>query len=151
LQKIKPLNRKFSVNRYVVGYLINSHTNEVCLIKKNRPPWQKGRLNGVGGHIEAGESPQEAMTREFFEEAGVTINWRQFLVVTGNGYELFCFTAKTDNTNLMNIHTVTDEIIGWYSIESLPDNILPNLKWIIPMANYKFEITGTIYHESEEC
>jgi hypothetical protein len=28
---------------------------------------------------------------------------------------------------------------------------LPNLKWIVPMANYKFDITGTIIHESEEC
>jgi hypothetical protein len=51
----------------------------------------------------------------------------------------------------MNVHSATDEIIGWYPVESLPDIILPNLKWIIPMANYKFEITGTIIHESEEC
>ena len=140
------------MNRYVVGYLINPENNEVCLIKKNRPKWQKGRLNGVGGHIEDGESPQVAITREFREEAGEdNINWRQFLYVTGNQYELYCFTAKADSKNLAKIHTVTDEIIGWYPIESLPENILSNLKWLIPMANYKYEITGTIIHESEEC
>jgi 8-oxo-dGTP diphosphatase len=139
------------LNRYVTGFLFSPDGSKVCLIKKNRPSWQKGRLNGIGGHIEAGETPQDAMTREFMEEAGVTINWRQFLVVTGKQYELYVFTARTDGTNHMKVHTATDEIVGWYSIDSLPDNILPNLKWIIPMANYKFEITGTIYHESEEC
>jgi hypothetical protein len=46
---------------------------------------------------------------------------------------------------------MTDEIIDWYPVEALPENILDNLKWVIPMANYKFEITGTIFHESEEC
>jgi 8-oxo-dGTP diphosphatase len=140
------------VNKYVVGYLFNRDTNEVCLIQKNRPQWQKGRLNGVGGHIEAGESPASAMTREFWEEAGErNIAWRQFLFITGTGYELNCFTAKADGANLKNIHSATDEIIGWYPVESLPQNILPNLKWIVPMADYKFSITGTIIHESEEC
>lgn len=140
------------MNKYVVGFLFDSDNNAVCLIKKNRPLWQKGRLNGVGGHIEDGESPKVAMTREFGEEAGErNIDWRQFLLVTGSGYELYCFTAKSDGKSLKNIHSVTDEIIGWYPIDSLPDNILPNMKWIIPMANYKLEITGTIIHESEEC
>jgi 8-oxo-dGTP diphosphatase len=140
------------VNKYVVGYLFSRDTNEVCLIQKNRPQWQKGRLNGVGGHIEAGESPASAMTREFWEEAGERdIAWRQFLFITGTGYELYCFTAKANPQNVMNIHSATDEIIGWYPVESLPQNILPNLKWIVPMANYKFDITGTIIHESEEC
>ena len=109
-------------------------------------------VNGVGGHIEAGETPAAAMTREFWEEAGErNIDWRQFLFITGTGYELSCFTAKANRQNLNNIHSATDEIIGWYPVESLPQNILPNLKWIVPMANYKFDITGTIVHESEEC
>jgi 8-oxo-dGTP diphosphatase len=139
------------MNKYVVGFLFNQDTNKVCLIRKNRPQWQKGRLNGVGGHIEDGENPKAAMTREFQEEAGEVIDWRQFLLVKGNEYELHCFTAKATAINLPNIHSMTDEIVGWYPVESLPCNILPNLKWLIPMANYKFDITGTIIHESEEC
>ena len=140
------------MNKYVTGFLVNPDTNKVCLIKKNKPAWQKGRLNGVGGHIEAGESPKDAMTREFWEEAGEDkIVWRQFLFVTGKEYELYCFTAKADSNNIKKIHTMTDEIIDWFPVEALPENILANLKWLIPMANYKYELTGTIIHESEEC
>ena len=61
------------MQEYVVGFLFDEdarryhktgHGN-VVLIEKNRPAWQAGRLNGVGGHIEIGETPDEAISREF--------------------------------------------------------------------------------------
>ena len=59
------------VKRYVVGFLLNYDRTQVVLIRKNRPAWQAGHLNGVGGKIEMGETPIEAMTREFEEETGL--------------------------------------------------------------------------------
>lgn len=134
------------MNKYVVGYLFNKK-DEVCLIEKNRPDWQKGRMNGVGGHIEDDETPEQAMIREFKEEAGATVKWREFCFLHGPTYELYCFTSRDD----VKVDTMTDEVISWYHIDKLPEKILPNLKWMIPMANYQFEITATIYHESEKC
>ena len=136
------------MNRYVIGFLFNGDSSKVCLIEKNRPKWQRGRLNGVGGHIENCETPLEAMEREFQEEAGVMLEWRQFLFVTGNNYELYCFTAKNHS---VRIKTMTDEKVSWHSVKNLPPNILPNLAWIIPMANYKFPLKAVVEHESEEC
>ena len=40
------------------------------VIKKERPVWQAGLLNAIGGHVEKGEYPVEAMQREFLEETG---------------------------------------------------------------------------------
>jgi 8-oxo-dGTP diphosphatase len=56
---------------YVVGFMFSEYCNEIALIKKKRPEWQKGRLNGIGGHIEKNEVPHDAMYREFEEEAGI--------------------------------------------------------------------------------
>ena len=39
------------VKHYSVGFLFNDTKTKVCLIKKNRPTWQEGFLNGVGGHL----------------------------------------------------------------------------------------------------
>jgi 8-oxo-dGTP pyrophosphatase MutT (NUDIX family) len=38
------------------------------LICKNRPAWPRDKLNGLGGKIEEGETPQQAMEREHREE-----------------------------------------------------------------------------------
>jgi 8-oxo-dGTP diphosphatase len=57
---------------WVVGFVFKNR-DEVTLVMKNRPEWQKGKLNGVGGKIEAGETSAQAMRREFKEEAGADI------------------------------------------------------------------------------
>lgn len=44
---------------------------------------------GVGGHFEAGESPEECLLREVYEETGLTLTkWRFCGIVT------FCFTPE---------------------------------------------------------
>lgn len=133
---------------YVIGFLFDGQ-GYVALIRKNRPAWQRGRLNGIGGHIEQGETPEHAMTREFLEEAGCdNLNWRKFGLVHGKDYELHLFTAKD---GAAKIRSMTDEQILWYPVNELPENILPNLSWLIPMANYKLPIMADVIHESPEC
>jgi 8-oxo-dGTP diphosphatase len=132
--------------KFVLGYLFDGSGN-VALIEKNRPDWQKGKLNGVGGQIEKGEKPLRAMIREFKEEAGPVINWRQFCMLKGDGYRLYCFTSR----DKAEISTKTDEKVGWYPVNNLPANVLANSRWLIPMANYELEITATVVHKSPVC
>ncbi len=133
------------MDRYVVGFAFTPDQSRVCLIQKNRPVWQKGLLNGVGGHIEDGETPATAMRREFREEAGVSVyDWRQFCRVWGEGYELFCFTATPDN--VPPIHSMTDESVDWYPADELPPKALATMSWMLPMARYEFPLTGEIHN-----
>lgn len=64
-----PAPKKVEIE-YVLGFMFNEDESKVLLIMKNRPAWQAGKLNGVGGKIEAGETPIQAMEREFAEETG---------------------------------------------------------------------------------
>ena len=114
----------------VVGFLFDGNGN-VALIHKNRPDWQKGRLNGIGGKIEPGETPEEAIIREFEEEAGATVAWQQYCRVHGDDYQVFYFSSR----DRVDIRTMTDEEVAWYPVSNLPSNALPNLAWLIPMAN----------------
>ena len=57
--------------KYVLGFAFNKGCTEVLLIEKKRPNWMVGKLNGVGGHIEDGETPIDAMVREFKEETNL--------------------------------------------------------------------------------
>ncbi len=45
--------------------------DEIVVIRKDKPEWQKNRYNIPGGKIEDGETPQEAALRELFEETGI--------------------------------------------------------------------------------
>jgi len=121
------------MKRYVVGFLFDGAGN-VVLIKKNRPAWQAGFLNGVGGHMEINESPGTAMSREFKEETGVEIapdRWRLFAQLKGEGVEVWCFTC----VRTANLRQMTDELVSWYNEAICFDPaVLPSLSWLIPMA-----------------
>lgn len=64
---------------FVVGYMRESLSNRVIMVRKTKPAFQAGLLNGVGGKVDhwvdgfpgRRETPLEAMVREFREETGI--------------------------------------------------------------------------------
>lgn len=70
---------------YVVGFAFSGHLDCVAMITKTKPEWQNGLLNGIGGKIEDGETPLQAMIREWDEECEILVDkdWKQFAVVAG--------------------------------------------------------------------
>lgn len=119
---------------YVAGLLYSDEGDRVTLILKNRPQWQAGSYNALGGKIELGETPEQAMKREFIEEAGVDIDWNYRFVLTGPDYRVHWFSCH--NTEAMTyLRTMTDEIVEVVETYDLPENVIPNLWWIVPMMN----------------
>ena len=45
------------IKEYVAGFLFSRDGSLLALILKNKPDWQKGKLNAIGGKIEDGETP----------------------------------------------------------------------------------------------
>jgi 8-oxo-dGTP diphosphatase len=115
--------------QYVIGFLFNAE-DEVALIEKTHPDWQKGKLNGVGGHIEEGESPEDAMTREFEEEVGAGCHWTSFCKMIFQEAEIYCFRSSS----VAEIESMTEEKVAWYPVKNLPENIVLDIGWLIPMA-----------------
>lgn len=50
----------------------------MLLRNKKRVDINKGKWIGVGGHFEEGESPEECLVREVFEETGLTLTSYKF-------------------------------------------------------------------------
>lgn len=123
-----------SSTEMVLGFAFSANKNYVALINKKRPKWQNGLLNGIGGHVENGETAPDAMVREFKEETGVTIlEWIHFGTMKFAGDTVFLFAAFPE-TEIVNITTQTDEEVTAVSVKNLPDHVIPNLHWLIPMA-----------------
>ena len=122
------------MTEYVAGLLYSDDGLRVTLILKNRPDWQAGLYNALGGKIEFGETPEAAMNREFIEEAGVDIEWDYRFILEGDDYKVHWFSCH--NTEAMrHLGTMTDELVEVVDAYDLPENIIPNLWWIIPMMN----------------
>jgi len=127
---------------YVCGFLFNPERRSVVLIQKNRPEWQKGRLNGVGGHIDNDIEhtyPAVAMSREFEEETDVKIipnDWFPLIELTDKrNWKVYFFTAFADKKQWNSIKQTTDEIIVKVRLDFLArSNTIYNLQWLIPLA-----------------
>lgn len=132
----------FNIKQYVNGFVFNIAKNQVAVIQKNRPTWQAGKYNGIGGKIELGEFPIEAMIREFYEEAGVqstVYDWHAFAHLSDNldnQYRQFeCTFFYSTSIDLNKLSSMTDEQVFIWDINDITiENSIPNLTWLIPMA-----------------
>jgi 8-oxo-dGTP diphosphatase len=121
--------------------------DEVLLIHKSkRDSYGFSKLNGIGGHIEKGEEPNEAAKREIFEESGLVIKHLSLVAIifidigTNPGILLFVYKAKYQGGNLKE----SDEGgLVWMKRTSLKDTI--NL---VKDINFLLELTDSYKENS---
>lgn len=129
--------------KYVVGIVFSNDREHVALIRKQKPVWQKGKLNGVGGKVEQNEFAINAMEREFQEETGVFIRgceWKHFLQMMGQNdagtgeFYIDFFTAECDLTLLKSPEEEKIEIISTREIHPLRNDVIENIPWVVALA-----------------
>jgi 8-oxo-dGTP diphosphatase len=130
---------------YVCGFLFDDARKHVALIRKNRPEWQRGLLNGIGGKIETGEGALAAMRREFFEETGAQVfGWRCFCILTrASDWRVHFYVAFGD---LLDLRDQTDEQVLITPLSHLQwARVVPGLRWQIALA-----LEDTVSVEAED-
>lgn len=141
---------------YVVGFAFNKKADHVVLVHKNRPEWQKGFINGVGGKVELDIDPTyaDAMAREFREETGlytVGPEWDHFATMhfgadkLGGEAMVFCFRlftdsifeCKTQETEKIEVFELPgcDTFKGFKTLAGL--KLIPHVSTLLPMARDK--------------
>ena len=122
--------------KYCLGFAFNEKLTDVLLIEKQKPDWQKGKFNGIGGKIEGDELPINAMVREFQEETGLFVpshQWRYVVKMEGEDWIVYAYTCKTDD--VFEANTETDEMVTLIGLDSLDKyNLISNLYWLIEMC-----------------
>jgi 8-oxo-dGTP diphosphatase len=122
------------MKKYVLTFLFTPDYKDVWLIEKQKPEWQKGSLNGIGGKMEEGEFPFTSAIREVKEESGLDIS-RENIEYLGEMYRInnnehdfiiHIFTGTTDK----ELETVEEE-----EIKKIPVSDVKNYKHIdnVPM------------------
>lgn len=128
---------------YTLGFL--RYKNHVLLIRKNKPDWQRGFLNGLGGRIEDSETIEESFIREVQEEAGIQLDFNEIeRAGTLRGPEWFVYLFRGETIKIYD--AITNSTEGRVLIKSISEldawktEALPNLGWIIPCIFYKEKI-----------
>jgi len=141
---------------YVLGFAFSEYpltpgVYYVALIRKDKPEWQRGKLNGIGGKIGVElngtektfeETEHEAMVREFKEETGAETpaeSWIYFADMKFPGANVACFTCQLDweTFNELRAPDKADEQVDLIRVDRVGEySPLPNLAWLIPMAKF---------------
>jgi len=126
---------------YVLAFLYMG--SDVLLVRRcSTQTFGAGSYSMVGGKVEQGEIARQALRREVLEETGLEIPPSAFELVhtmhrkgTESEFIVLCF--KTDIAGMpapFNKEPDKHDDMRFFSIESLPENILPAHKQIIECA-----------------
>ena len=139
--------------RYVTGLLFTPQLDQVLLQKKIKgPEGVAGKYNGHGGKIECNETPLAAIVRETIEETGLVISPKDWLLFhhflrQDNNEVFFYMSIIPDNQvvqqiekELLELKSVEDVALSFIADNSLNNQHVYNLSYLIPMAlsYYKF-------------
>lgn len=122
---------------YVLGFVFRDNGTSVVLIRKNKPKWQEGLLNGVGGKVEDNETAESAMSREFKEECGVDVHpqsWRHYARMSGDDWAVDCFCLMDSNVWEKSKTTEQEEVEKIHLDQLGENDCISNLHWLIELA-----------------
>jgi|SaaInl4_135m_RNA_FD_contig_81_310136_length_3030_multi_3_in_0_out_0_5 8-oxo-dGTP pyrophosphatase MutT (NUDIX family) len=122
---------------YCTGLMFNERIDRVVLIEKNRGPSHNiGRWNGVGGKVKPGEWANEAMQREFREEAGLdSPNWEHFATSYNDHHSLSWFRLFVPNPEIYMVKTKESEHVAVCPFDTLDQRPLAvNLEVMMTLA-----------------
>lgn len=132
-------NKKRKTNtmkKYCLGFMFNKKLTDVLLIEKQKPEWQKGFINGIGGKIEQGENSLDAIIREFREETGIDSNkedWHYVITMSGDDWQVDVYTSISDSIFYASRKEMeVPLIINIFELDRY--NLISNLYWLIPMC-----------------
>lgn len=142
------------IKEYTVVLLFNADGSKVLLVKKDRTTFA-GKLNGVGGKIEEGETPEQCAYREIQEESSLPpekitdLTWIGTLVIpeqcdTDNEDKcpkLWFYTGIVASESWAHTPENETEPVAWYMLnkDSVPFTDLElagngSLEYFIKMA-----------------
>ena len=130
--------------KYASGLLFSSSMDHVAVVEKSRPARFAGKLFPQGGHVEVGETPRQAVSRECEEELGVQIKDEHWVPIAitktnDNGELMATFFASSDK--IFDAVTTTEESVFVMKTSDLvvqciqkPDTVASDLLTFIALA-----------------
>ena len=114
----------------VVAHTFLLNSGSVLLVRRCNTGFEDGNYGPVGGHLEGGESIQQASARECSEEIGVSVNPSDLKVIgvthydssTDEGIDFFLSTTRWIGEPYPRSEC---DDLQWCPLNALPENTIP--------------------------
>lgn len=119
--------------KYVLCYIENGFG--IVTIQKKRPDWQAGTITLPGGHIEEGETWENASIRETKEETNLDSSGCNLcgIIYCHNQFQVYVSKLHAYG----QLISMTDEKADYMPFaDIMRSNTLPNLKVMLPFLKY---------------
>lgn len=120
---------------YAAAYLVLIKEGQVLLLRRFNTGYQDGNYSIVAGHLDGGETTKQCIIREASEEAGIKLSPEDLEVVhvmhrlsSDREYFDIYLRAQKWTGNVTNMEPDKCDELKWYRMDSLPDNMLPEVK-----------------------
>ena len=123
------------MDKTVLCYLIKDDSYLMLYRNKKENDMNEGKYLGIGGHIEPGETKEEACKREIKEETGLNVNrldYHGFVEFYNDDYQemMYLFTSDDFSGELIECNEGT---LSWVKIDKVLDlNIWEGDKLFLP-------------------
>lgn len=122
-------------------YLILRKGDEVLLLQRANTGYQDGKYSLVSGHLDGDELATHGLVREAKEEAGVTIQPEDLVLVhtvhrlsrderNQERMDLF-FETTTWEGDITNVESHKCSDLRWFNINDLPDQMIPMVRQVL--------------------
>lgn len=119
----------------VAVHLVLIKNGEALLLLRKNTGYEDGKYSVVAGHLEQGETVTQAMIRESYEEAGISIQEKDLkasCVMHRNSPNResidYFFECSEWNGDILNKEPHKCEELKFFTYDDLPSNIIPYIK-----------------------
>ena len=127
----------------VISFVFDFDRRKVLL----KPEWQSNKLSGVGGGVVNSDAIE--MSKELWGETHLNITmWREFCILTELDSVTHFFTANFDSEVILPL--LEAKRPRWVDYDNLPENVIDNLTWLIPMALAKVPVLAHVTETKDE-
>jgi len=118
----------------IAAIILENDSGEFLLALRDNKSWIPfpNHWDLIGGHVEEGETPEEAVKREYMEELGLELKeyefYKEFECLNGDAFEniKFIYTGKI-NIPVEEITLLEGQYVRYFTKEEIPDVKFANI------------------------